>query len=1008
MDITPDAAPRLPTALVRSECPGCRTSCTAALLTVTALCSLVARATHAEEPETEAQAEAPYVEHIVVTGTRITRRDYASASPIVTVMPALFTSVGASTVEEALNRLPQFVPSFSGTSNNPGSNGQAFMDLRGLGPQATLVLLNGRRLTPANGLGVVDVNAIPPTLIEQVEIVSGGASAVYGSDAVAGVVNFRLRDSFEGVELGGRFGRTHRGDGDQWDAHLTSGTLFAGGRGSIYGFASRSERRLVTLGDRSFSRYDLNYVGPGQGSLGPENAFIAQGSIVQEYGAAFLPVSGSNPVGAEAFDALFAGYGLAPGSVPLQPFLGFNNDGTLFAAGTGAPGSVANFRGVADPALASDRRISYNTAPPNALQLPLERSSAFARLQYDLGPMSRLYADALYADYEVVLQAAPTPLIVAYMPRDNPFVPADLATLLDSRPDPDADFNWFKRLAELGPRVAANDYDVHQLTVGADGYVFFDWRFDVYTQYGANDQTQRQSGNALTSRIEALAFAPDGGVAACGGFDVFGIGSIPAECAAYIAADGSNQARAKQWLAEASIEGPLADLPAGALRAALGVFYKREEFSYRADPVATTVLSDGRVDIVGFNATDDIEGEERNTDLYAEVLVPLLSGRPGAHALEAGFGYRHAEYRAAGGADALKAELVYRPMAPLRLRGSFQNAVRAPSVFELFQPQLPTFFSLSAIDHDPCEAASAARNGPDAAAVEALCLAQGVPPEMLPDLRHPGPLYTGFRGGNPDLVPEEAESWTLGVAWSPAGDHPRFGRLQAALDWYRIEVEDAIQRVAAGEAITRCFDPAVNPEFSPAQPWCTFFSRNPATGEIVDAFEIHRNVGGVATSGIDLQLDWRLPLGPGTLGANWLVSWLDYYRRDAGEGAPTDELSGKISFLPGTALPEWKWLLSLDYTWRGAALTARTRYIGEMRSQAVPEFEIPRRVYLDLYLGYDFGPGVFDGLRLGLGVENLADRDPPVFPDSFAAGNTDPQQYDVLGRRYFVSLSYRF
>ncbi|HUF82233.1 MAG TPA: TonB-dependent receptor [Burkholderiales bacterium] len=978
-----------------------------ALLALSALHFVAIGTTQADEAEDpEAEPEAPYVEHIVVTGTRITRRDYESASPIVTVMPELFESIGAPTVEDALNRLPQLVPNFSGTSNNPGNDGQAFIDLRGLGPQATLVLLDGRRLTPANGLGVVDVNLIPPTLIEQVEIVSGGASAVYGSDAVAGVVNFRLRDSFEGVELGGRYGRTDRGDGDQWDVHLTAGTLFAGGRGSVYGFVGRSERKLVTQGDRSFSRYALGYVGPGQGTLGPDDAFVARGSVVQEYGAAFLPVFGPNPVDAAAFDALFTGYGAAPGSVPLQTFIGFNNDGTLFAVGNGAPGSVANFRGDADPVLFNDRRVTYNFAPPNALQLPLERSSAFGRLQFDLGPMARLYADALYADYGVTQQLAPTPGFITFMPRHNPFVPDDLAFLLDSRPDPDADFIWFKRFSEIGPRVAENEYGVHQLTVGADGYVFLDWRFDVYAQYGANDQTQRQSGNALVSRMEELTFAPDGGVAACGGFDVFGLGSIPAECAIYIAADGSNDARAKQWLGEASIEGPLADLPAGELRAALGVFHKREAYSYRADPIATTILPDGREDLVGFNASDDIDGDERNTDLYAEVLVPLLSGRPGVHALEAGFGYRHAEYRTAGGADALKAELFYRPIESLLLRGSFQNAVRAPSVFELLQPQLPTFFSLNVIDRDPCEAASAARNGPDAAAVEALCLAQGVPAELLPDLQHPFNLFEGFRGGNPDLEPEEAESWTLGLAWSPARDDARLGRMQASLDWYRIEVEEAIQWVSGEEVVTRCFDPAVNPEFSPEQQWCTFFSRDPATGEIVDAFGINRNIGRVTTSGVDLQLDWRLPLGPGTVGANWLVSWLDYYRRDAGAGAPVDELSGRISFLPGTSLPEWKWLLSLDYAWRGASVTARTRYIGEMRSGTVPEFEIPRRVYLDLYASYDFGSGAFDGLRLGLGIENLADRDPPIFPDG--AANTDPQQYDVLGRRYFASLSYRF
>jgi iron complex outermembrane recepter protein len=960
------------------------------------------------EPEREPETRVSYIEHIVVTGTRITRRDYESASPIVTVMPELFESIGAPTVEAALNRLPQLVPDVSSTSNNPGASGQAFLNLRGLGPTATLVLLDGRRLMPSNGSGVVDVNLVPPTLIERVEIVSGGASAVYGSDAVAGVVNFRLRETFEGFEIGGLYGQTDRGDGEQWNAHLTAGTTFAGGRGSIYGFIGRSERRLVTHGDRDFSRYALNYVGPGSGNLGPEDAFVAGGSPFIEEGLAFLPIGGPNALSQAAFDELFAGYGYEPGSVPLQPFFGFNDDGTVFTLGNNTPGSVANFRGELDPAVASDRIYGYNFAPSNALQLPLERSSVFSRASFELSDTTRLYADGLYADYTVNQHLAPTPVLMVFMPRSNPYIPADLAALLDSRPSPDAPFFWAKRVSELGPRISQNEYSVYQGTLGLDGFLPNAWYFDTYFQYGNNRQTRRQTGNALRSRMEELTFAPDGGAAACGGFDIFGLGTISPGCADFIAVDGDDDVRVRRFIAEASLEGALLDLPAGELRTAFGVMHKRDHFAYTADPIAAQILPDGRVDILGFNARDDVRGDDYNTDVYIETLVPLLADRPGVVLLEAGLGYRHSQYDRAGGADAWKVELLYRPVDPLRLRGSFQNAIRAPSIVELFTAQLPDFFGLGpGPAADPCAAASAARAGPDAAAVEALCLAQGVPPELLPTLQHAANFVQGFRGGNPDLRPEEAETWTLGLVWSPELRRPRHGRVQAAIDWYRIEVDDAIQSVSAAEMVSLCFDPRVNPEFSPDQPWCTFFSRDPETGEIVDAMAINRNIGQVKVSGIDLQLDWSLPLGPGTLGINGLVSWLDSFERSAGAGAPAEELGGTISFLPGTSLPEWKGLLGVSYAWRELSVTARTRYIASMDDSTVSDFKVPSRTYVDLFAGYDFGPGRLDGLRLGIGIENLTDRDPPVFPASFAA-NTDPQQYDVLGRRYFVSLNYRF
>ena len=184
----------------------------------------------------------------------------------------------------------------------------------------------------------------------------------------------------------------------------------------------------------------------------------------------------------------------------------------------------------------------------------------------------------------------------------------------------------------------------------------------------------------MNSRIEELTFAPDGGEAICGGFNPFGLGSISAKCAEYIAVDATNRAGFDQTILEASLSGPLLQLPAGELRAAFGVFYKKDEYFYSADPVAKVELPDGRPDIIGVNASDDIEGEDDNTDLYVEASIPLLADRPGVRSLEAVVGYRYSEYASAGGADAYKAELMYQPVEPVRLRSSFQHAVRAPSV----------------------------------------------------------------------------------------------------------------------------------------------------------------------------------------------------------------------------------------------------------------------------------------------------------------------------------------
>ena len=458
--------------------------------------------------------------------------------------------------------------------------------------------------------------------------------------------------------------------------------------------------------------------------------------------------------------------------------------------------AVANYRYPRDPVFFNEYNYGYNYSPFVALQLPLERKSAFVRAEFDLGESARVYAQGLYADYSVSLQLAPTPLFDTFLPVTNPFIPDDLRLLLDSRPDTSGGHGYSaKRLSELGPRVSNNQYDVYQATVGVSGEILDGWQYDAYVQIGANDQTDHQTGNVLTSRIEELTFAPDGGVSICaGGFNPFGLGSISRECVDYVAVDASNHASVDQAIVEASLSGPCSRCPPVTCGWRSARSTRRTSTSTAHRPWPASSCPTAVPDIQGFDASDDIRGDDHNVDVYVEALVPLLAEVRGVESLEAVLGYRLSDYESAGSFDSWKAELLYQPIESIRVRSSYQEAVRAAGVSELYLPQLPAFFF-----HDfppnflePCEVGSVQRSGPDAARVEALCIAQGVPASLLPDFRDSDEFSQGVAGGNPDLGPEEASTTTLGVVWTSRAAHPLLANVQVSLDWYRIDITNRI------------------------------------------------------------------------------------------------------------------------------------------------------------------------------------------------------------------------
>jgi len=945
------------------------------------------------------------LEEVVVTGSRIARVDFESASPIVTLPASAFDQTSAVTVERTLNTLPQFAASATGTSNDPANDGQANVSLRGIGVAQTLVLIDGRRLMPADGTGSADLNVIPPALISSVEVMTGGASAAYGSDAIAGVVNFKLIDRFDGIELGGQWSQTDRGDGDEYTIGLTAGTSFANGRGSVMGYAGYTERAQLNQSDRAFSRVPLMYYPDETQGVGPGRAFLGTGSSVTEEGVLVV-----FPTRA-AFNAVFASYGYPPGTANYFPAYGTNPDGTLFTIGDGEhAGSVVNYRGAVNPALSNSRIHTYDFAPTTALQMPLDRTSVFLHGTYDFSTTMQGYAQALYSDYSVSRQLAPVAAGVLLVPPTNPYVPVDLKTLLDSRAFPDDPFRFNWRISATGPRVSRNDRQLLQLTSGVTGHFFENWNYDAYVQWGSNDRSEHQTGNVSISRFQELVFAPDGGQAICGDFNPFRVGAVSSDCARYISLSGSHKITVHQTLAEASFNGSLFTLPAGDLRAAFGVFYRGDDFDFRPDAALDKMLPEvpgvigARPDITGFPAAPARHGSQSNGDVYVEALAPIARDRAGMHSLDIGAGYRYSSYLHGGGADSFKGEILYRPVQPVLLRGSYEHAVRAPSVDELFYPPLSNQFDIPR--PDPCSINSDARKSPDSSSVEALCLAQGLPADLLAGYTFDLRKVDGVSGGNPGLRSENADTYTVGVVFKSPFDQPALRTLQVSLDWYDIKLTDAIGRWDSESAVERCFDPTYNPTYNPGNIYCSFFTRSAITGEIF-ALILDSNIGGIETSGVDLQVDWAMDVGGGRLGANLYVTHVQEWKYSDPSGG-TIEYAGTIGGGGITrALPVWKSLLNLSYQ-RGAFGTyARWSFIDGMDDAMYPDFRVPSRNYLDVGGSVAVMSGKLHGLTASVGVDNATDTDPPLFP-SYSQANTDPSVYDVLGRRYYVSLGYRF
>ncbi|WP_234715638.1 TonB-dependent receptor domain-containing protein [Sphingopyxis macrogoltabida] len=981
---------------------------------------------------------------IVVTGSRIARPNLESNSPVAVVTGEATVENADVTLDTFLNTLPQVNPAGTTTSNNPGNGGQSNINLRGLGSNRNLVLINGRRPMVSASDQTVDLNTIPQGLIERIEIVTGGAGAAYGADAVAGVVNLILKDNFEGIDLRATYSNSvPKTDAREYQISGIIGGNFADGRGNIAFSAEYSKR---------------------QGLIKAQRPFASQAtSTTSSFPTGSLTNSALNPYDQAAVDALFTSYGVAASQLPRVNQLAFNSDGSLFGVGTfNSPVEVSNFRyDLASPANPNlnfyPDFYSYNFDIVNILVLPLERKSAFLTAKYEINPAFEVFVQGGYTNYNSATALAPTPVSTGIVntnstasvlnarsplvnliqdggpndgqpgritgfvvPVSNPFISDDLRLLLNSRTgnDPnlagtgaDEGVRIGYRFLGTGLREQQLENEVIQGLVGLRGEFAPGWRYEAYYSWGETTIDQRATGNVNVQKVQQLLEAADGGVSLCdGGFNPFGIQPFSQDCVDFVSETGVTQTKFTQKVAQAYVSGELADLPGGPLGVVFGV--EQRKFKYAFDPGALFGP------IAGFNTSTPDLGTNEFLDFFGELRAPIMD------TLELSLTARHSKSDfndIQNGVDGSPSNdwtyggtITWSPIDQVRLRASYQHSVRAPNFGELFSGggSFPQIF-------DPCSANSNFRQNGGADA-RALCIATGVGAGTADTfVATPGAQAFITTTGNPNLKPEKSDTFTVGAVFQAGG-------FTGSIDYYNIKIKDTILNPDVNEIIASCYGyNDINPELDPDSPFCDAIGRsnNSMTGIYLPAelggdasgYFQFVNAGSVKTSGVDVQLGYRLPTPfineDSALNLNLMVNYLIDFK-NVGLGGLKTDYAGTASYFGaglGTSFPRWRATLNtkLNIT-RELSFDTRVRFTDSMKNRAAVQ-----------YVGEEFtGPGsVFyfdfalqaevDAMTFRIGVNNAFDKQPPTYAPNVQSG-TDPSLYDVIGRRAYVSARLKF
>lgn len=985
----------------------------------------------------EEGADEAGIEKIAVTGSRIRKADFVSNAPVATIGQEQFALTATVNTESLLNTLPQVVPGLDRTSNNPG-NGTATVDLRGLGTNRTLVLINGTRAVPTTSGGTVDINSIPTALIQDVEVLTGGASAVYGSDAVAGVVNFILKDDFEGVQTSVGYEVTDENDASIWSADFTIGGNFADGRGNVVFNLSYTDRDDLFQGDRDFANTAL-------------------------------------------FDNADAS-GLEPGGSSGVPQGAIFNGGLSGVSGTSAVIFDQN-GGIRDFVTGGDVNDFYNYAPVNYIQLPQERHQITALGNYEVNDNVEVYGRAMFTDSRVPQQLAPTPIFQTstFSLDNNPFISAtaqaalsgnnldsvgigvrqtkifdetrfndpsainadgentsgfvclncifdstagstnvqgwnDTSALVDTDGDGIADNARAllrRRLEEVGPRRSEDAFNSYQMQVGIRGLISdSSWSYDVYYQTGKVNNNTAQLGNVNRDRFnQALMLTSEGGnvvvgadgqptcsdssangsTSSCTPLNIFGEGNISEGSAAFLRTAVASNAVFDQKLFSANLSGDTDgwfELPGGAVGLAAGYEHREEAFEF----LPSQDLAAGT--IAGFNSAPALQGQYSVSEYYVETYLPILSGVEFAEILDIELAYRSADYSTAGNVESYKIGGSWAPVDELRFRVGFNTAVRAPNIGELFAPQGENFPGAA----DPCSESGS--TGAQTDAIRALCIATGVPANVVfqSAIDPASGQVRSIGGGDPSLKEEEADTLTIGVVAEP------FENFTFSLDYFDIEIEDAISGVGTNNILNTCY---TKPEGGLGSSFCNNVNRR-ADGTIDFVFDRSQNAAKTTLSGYDLIADYSMELGSGALNIAYLGTYTEEANFTPFAGGDVVECAGNFGANCGEPTPEYKHRMTFKYTADDFVAQLLWRHVGTVNDDdddtTFTVEEISGHNYFDASGTYYLS----ENYRVTAGIDNLFDKKPPIIGDNDEQSNTYPATYDVFGRTYYVNFTATF
>lgn len=933
---------------------------------------------------------------IVVTGSRIPHPDLESASPVTIVGALEVKQSGTTRVEDLINALPQVFAGQGGNISN-GSTGTATVDLRGLGAARTLVLVNGRRLIPGDPRSpVADINMIPAAVIKRVDVLTGGASSVYGADAVSGVVNFVMDTDFDGFKIDGQYSLYNhqnretgdviealnaRGygypkgmttDGGTVDATVVFGTGLDDGRGHITAYASYRKINAVTEDKRDYSACSLSGVTAAQST--------ALGRVFNCGG------SGTS----------------APGSFYAQGTY-YHVEGSNFVPG----------------------QVLFNFAPTNYFQRPDERYSAGFFAHYDVSDSFKPYLEFMFMDDRSVAQIAPSGdfFNTTNINCANPLLSAQqLAiacaagnTFTDGQGVLRGNLYIGRRNVEGGGRRDDLQHTDYRGVFGAKGDVGKGVSYDVSYQYSRVNFAQTYRNDFSVTRLKrAIDVVNVGGVPtcrsvvdgtdpACVPYNIFQTGGVTAAALNYLQVPLFSRGQTTEQIANASLTfigsdyGLVSPWATEGFAMNVGVEYRKESLNFEVD---SNFLSGDGAGQGG--PTTPVSGSFDVNEAFVEGSLPLVQDKPFFEDLRIGAGYRRSHYSIANSTnsfdtDTYKVEGNWSPVSDLKFRGSYNHAVRAPNIVELFSAQSVSLDG----SIDPCAGAA-----PTATAAQ--CALTGVSAAQYGHIAsNAANQYNGLQGGNPNLKPEIADSITVGVVLTPSF----FKGFQATVDWFDIKLKQQIGTVGADTIITQCLATG-------AANLCSLVHRNAggnlfrtSDGYIIDT---NLNAGGLSTRGIDVTFGYSHTFdGIGGFGLSLAGTWIDKLVSSPVGAAATDCV-GLYGSICGTPSPEWRHKLRLSYTAPfGPSLSLAWRYFSKVKTDGAGtgvrpgNAKIPAVNYFDL----SFTVPVGDQFTFRLGANNILDKTPPINGQGLGVvenGNTFAQVYDSLGRYLYAGVTLDF